>query len=131
MNTTIPKVQPKALRVFFFWIGLFSTVAYRMIIFFSHSSPQWLQIAWYSGTIGYIIYFVHRYQIALRRERVIQKYQLATKVPLLKELNAQEQQAMSYVFSSLSTTREQLNYIAIFVLSTVALLYGFFIDFVK
>ena len=127
----IPHVQSKPWRFVFFWIGFLSTVAYRMIIFFSHGSSAWLQGVWYFGTIGYVIYFVHRYQISRRRARVIHEYQLATKVPQLKELSPDEQQAMSYVFASLSSTKEQWNYIAIFVLSTIALCYGFLVDFVK
>lgn len=131
MDTIIPHVHSKQVRQFFFWIGLMSTVAYRLIIFFTHVSPFWLKCAWYVGTVGYIIYFAHRYQIARRRSRVIHHYQLAAKVPQLHELSSEEQKAMSYVFATLGSTKEQWNYIAIFALSTVALLYGFFIDFVK
>lgn len=62
---------------------------------------------------------------------MIEQFQLATKVPQLKELTPDEQRAMSYVFASLGSSKEKWNYIAIFVLSTVALVYGFLVDFVK
>jgi hypothetical protein len=61
METTKP--NPKPIRLFYFWMGLAATVAYRLIIVFSFYSPLWVKVSWYIGTVGFILYFWHRYKI--------------------------------------------------------------------
>ncbi|MFA6042191.1 MAG: hypothetical protein WCV85_00845 [Patescibacteria group bacterium] len=127
----IPTPHPRPLRLFFFWSGVIATICYRAIIFFSDANPALLKGSWYIGTVGFIIYFAHRFQIAQRRSMVLQKYNLAQKVPQLAELSAEERQAMTYVFQTLGSSREKWNYILIFVSSGVALLAGVYLDFLR
>lgn len=125
---TTPQTHRPAVRLFFFWCGIVATFAYRIIIFFTNANPLLLKLSWYIGTIGFILYFAHRYQIAERRTKVITEYHLAEKVPQLKELNAEEKAGMEYIFSTLGSTRERWNYIFIFVMSAIALIAGTIID---
>ncbi|MEK7570376.1 MAG: hypothetical protein AAB515_02990 [Patescibacteria group bacterium] len=127
----IPHLHSKTIRTLFFWIGIIATFAYRVIIFFSDANPAFLKSAWYVGTIGFIIYFIHRYQISQRRAQAIQEFHLAERVPALNELSADEKSAMMYVFSTLRSTREKWNYVFIFASSAVALLAGIYIDFLQ
>ena len=63
-------------RIFFFLIGIIATFAYRVIIVLNIYSPRWVNFAWYVGTIGFILYFWHRYRIQNRREKLVEEYNL-------------------------------------------------------
>lgn len=125
----VPTLHPKPVRLTFFWVGVIATVAYRIIIFFSTANPGLLKMFWYVGTVGFVIYFLHRYQVSGRRARAIEEYKLAEKVPQLSELTPDERAAMSYVLSTLRSTKEKWNYIFIFATSAIALVAGVIIDF--
>lgn len=127
----IPTLHRPATRAFFFWTGIIATVLYRAIIFFTDSNPVALRVTWYLGTIGFVVYFLHRYDIAKRRTQVIQQLGLAEKIPQLKELSDTDRQGMQYLFSTLQSSREKWNYYVIFASSIVALLAGLWMDFIR
>jgi hypothetical protein len=93
-------------------------------------STTWSNIAWYFGTIGFVIYFAHRFQIAEKRERVIKQYELERKVAGAQGLSIDDKAAMEYIFGTLRSSKERWNYIFIFVSSAVALVIGVILDFV-
>lgn len=126
MDTLQP--HPKPVRLLYFWVGILATFFYRLIIVLNFYSATWVKIAWYVGTIGFILYFIHRFQVSEKRARVIERYHLAEKVPKLSELNEEERQAMSYLFQTLRTSREKWNYIFIFTMSGLALAVGIAFD---
>ena len=70
------KPNPKPIRLLFFWAGIVATVAYRIIIILNFYSPLWVKISWYIGTIGFIIYFWHRYNIDRKRSQLVEDYNL-------------------------------------------------------
>lgn len=117
------------LRLFFFWSGIIATFAYRVIVVLNFYSPLWVQIAWYVGTVGFIIYFIHRFQISEKRAKIITEHQLLAKVESLP-LEKNDRQAMQYIFRTLRTSKEKWNYIFIFVLSGLALITGIVLDFI-
>lgn len=125
-------LQPhsKATRMFYFWSGIIATLAYRIIIVLNSLDPVWVQVAWYIGTVGFVIYFIHRYDISEKRARIINDRDLENKVAGLKALSADDKQAMKYIFTTLKSTKEKWNYIFIFVLSGLALIAGILMDFV-
>jgi hypothetical protein len=125
----IPSLHRPATRAFFFWTGIVSTILYRAIIFFTDANHVALRAIWYVGTIGFVIYFAHRYDIAKRRSSVIRELQLAEKIPQIKELSEQDRQGMEYLFATLQSSREKWNYYVIFASSILALLAGAWIDF--
>lgn len=127
----IPTLHRPATRALFFWTGIISTILYRVIIFFTDSNPVMLRTLWYIGTIGFIIYFIHRYDIAKRRGRVIKELGLAEKIPQLKELSDQDRAGLHYLFATLQSSKEKWNYYVIFASSIVALLAGLWMDINK
>ena len=126
-----PKVHSKGIRLFFFWSGIIATFCYRAIVVVSNYSHVWAQIFWYIGTIGFIIYFIHRYQISGKRAKLIKNYKLAQKVKDLKELSGEEKDALSYIFKTLQSSKEKWNSIFIFVSSFIALILGLYLDFFR
>ena len=124
-----PKTSPKILREFYFWAGIIATITYRAIIILNYYSAFWVKIFWYIGTIGFVVYFAHRYQVSQRRDKLVEEHDLVNKV---QNLNASEEdkKAMNYIFSTLSSSKERWNYIAIFVFSGIALILGVIFDFI-
>lgn len=119
----------KSTRLFFFWIGIIASFTYRIIIVLNYYSAFWVQIAWYIGTIGFIIYFIHRFQVSEKRAKIIAEHDLANKVDGMPIADI-DKQAMKYIFSTLRSSKERWNYIFIFTLSGIALLYGIIMDFI-
>jgi hypothetical protein len=125
----MPTLSHRFYRYFIFAVGIIATIAYRVIVVLNHYSPVWVQIAWYIGTIGFVWYFAHRFKIEKKRQKLIERLQLMQRVNQSDDFSAEEKQALVYVLSSLQTSLARWNYIAIFVFSTLALLYGIYQDF--
>ncbi len=118
-------------RLLFFFIGICATLAYRMIVIANSLNPTLVQIFWYSGTIGFFIYFLHRYDVSSKRARLIERYRLIERVGESSAFSADEKAAMGYVFGTLRSSKEKWNYIVIFTSSAIALLIGFYLDFLR
>lgn len=126
----IPKPHSPALRTFFFWSGIAATVFYRAIIILNHVHGPWSLIAWYAGTIGFVIYFAHRYQVTEIRSKLISERQLQDKINR-SNLAEDDRTAMIYVLGTLRSSKERWNYIAIFVTSALAIIIGMYLDFIR
>lgn len=124
------KTNPQRVRLTYFWIGIIATIAYRLIIFLNSYTPLGVKIAWYIGTVGFVLYFAHRFKISAKREKLIKKYGLIEKINNLPNLSAEEKSATNYIVYSLSSSLERWNYIFIFIASGLALVWGIIDDFV-
>jgi len=114
----------------YFVCGIIATLAYRIVVVLNHLDPIYVQVAWYIGTIGFIIYFAHRYRVSQKRARIIAEHDLEQKVAQLQGLSEADKQSMEYIFGTLRSTKEKWNSIVIFVSSGIALFIGILIDFV-
>lgn len=124
-----PVVHSPFVRSFYFWVGIVATAAYRIVIFLTHVDPIWLKVCWYVGTIGFVIYFIHRYQVSELRSELIKKNNLAEKINGVNTLNEDDKASLKYIFETLQSSREKWNYIFIFVASAIALLVAIYLDF--
>ncbi len=122
------KPHSKLTREFYFWSGIVATAAYRIIVVLNNYSPFWSTISWYVGTIGFIIYFAHRYQVSERRYELLKKYKLLSKIKRSSIFSAAEKDASEYILGTLLSTKERWNFIFIFVASTIALIWGLYLD---
>jgi hypothetical protein len=129
MQKEKPVIHSPLVRTFYFWSGIVATFAYRIINLLTNFNPIWAQLAWYAGTIGFIIYFMHRYQISEKRSRMIQQYELKKKIADSSELSPDDKEILAYIFSTLQSSKEKWNYIFIFVVSVIALVIGIYLDF--
>jgi len=123
------QIHAKPIRLLYFWTGIAATLLYRAIIVLEHYTSTGVKVAWYIGTIGFIIYFSHRYRISQKRSRLILEHDLVAKVDSLA-LDENDKAAMRYIFTTLESTKEKWNYIWIFLTSAVALLAGIILDLV-
>jgi len=124
------KTNPKIIRLAYFGVGILATIAYRIIVFLNSFTPLGVKIAWYVGTIGFVLYFAHRFKISTKRDQLIKKYELIEKIDGFPNLSPEEKLAINYIFRSLSSSLERWNYIFIFIASGLALAWGILDDFI-
>jgi len=119
--------SPKLIRWFFFWAGLIATIAYRIIIILNFYDPAWVKISWYIGTIGFILYFGHRYDVARKRANLVKDYDLINALDNC-DINSDQKQALHYLVKTSLTSKSRWNSAMIFFLSVLALIIGIVLD---
>ena len=124
------KRHSKSVRLLYFWIGITATLSYRAIIVLNFYSNNWVKFSWYLGTICFIIYYIHRFDIAKKRSRVIVEHRLREKLDHPENLNESDHQALAYILETLVTSKEKWNNYIIFISSGLALLVGIIFDFI-
>lgn len=123
--------SPKPIRWFFFWVGIIATVAYRIIILLNSYDPLWVKISWYIGTIGFILYFGHRFRVAKRRANLVKDYKLVEAINKTYDIDPQKKIALHYLVKTSLTSKSRWNSAMIFILSLAALILGIYLDIYK
>lgn len=122
MKKKLPHTFPSYIIHGFFFIGLISAVAFRSIIVFQRLEPAWVRPVWYVGVLGYISFFLYRYTITKKRKSAVKEYELIEKVQANACLSEEEREVVTYLLSSIKKSREDINYLVIFILSILAIL---------
>ena len=120
-----PKILPRPVIAGFFVLGILSSVAFRAILLLQKFSPHLVRPVWYFGVIGYMLFFMYRFAISTRRKRAIEQAQIIQKLRSAATLSEEDRQAALYLLSSVQKSPEDWNYLAIFVLSIVAIALDF------
>ncbi len=113
----------------FLFIGLVSAFAFRALIVFERLEPSWVRPVWYAGVTGYIGFFLYRYTITKRRKRVVKEYDLIDKVSIDTCFSEEDRNAIIFLLSSIQRSREDINYLVIFLLSVLAVAADLFFVF--
>jgi len=116
-----PHTLPKYVIYGFFILGLFSAIAFRIIIVFQHIEPGWVRPVWYAGILGYLAFFLYRYSISRKRKKAIKDYDLINKLKKNACLSDKDREIVTYLLSSIQKSMEDLNYYIIFILSVLAI----------
>ena len=116
-----PRIVPTPVIIGFFVLGLLSSVAFRAIILFQKFNPGWVRPVWYFGVIGYMLFFMYRFRISTRRKRTIGQSRIIEKLQTGTALSAEDREAALYLLSSIRKSPEDWNYLAIFILSVLAI----------
>ena len=127
----LPHTVPGYISYGFFFLGILSAIAFRIIIIFQRLEPEWVRPVWYIGVFGYIGFFMYRYAIARKRKKVIRDFELIEKVRANACLSDEEREVTTYLLSSLKKSHEDINYLIIFLLSIVAILIDLVLSFYK
>ncbi len=128
-KTEIPAGYGDLVINLFFWIGILSAFLFRIITIVEHYNPLLSKVLWYLGVIGYLTFFVHRYNIALRRYNVIKDLDLLKKIENRDSLDTTDFDGLRYVMWSISVSKERQNYIMISIFSIAALIIAALLDF--
>lgn len=118
--TNIPKTVPSFVVYLFLVIGLLSAVAFRLVTIINTFYPSLLRPVWYFGVIGYIFFFAYRYHISKKRKNTIRANQLLEKIQGGRDITSEDRALIAYVLSSIIKSKENLNYLFIFILSIIA-----------
>lgn len=124
----MPNLHSPVYRIWIFLVGVIATIAYRLVIVLNHYSQFWVEVLWYIGTIGFIWYFAHRFNIENRRDRLIEKLNLIERIKNGQSFSAEDKAALTYILKSLGTSLAKWNYVAIFFFSFLAMAYAIYID---
>lgn len=116
----IPKTVSPWVIYLFLVIGLLSAVAFRLLTIINTFSPALMRPVWYFGVIGYIFFFAYRYHISEKRKNAIRANRLLEKIQGQGEITSEDRTLIAYVLSSIIKSKENLNYLFIFVLSIAA-----------
>ena len=117
---------PKSVATFFFLMGLISALSFRLIIIVQHTSPSLVRIFWYVAVLTNLIFFLFRYHISKKRKKAIHSLDLMKKLDSNKPLGQEERDALVYLLTSIDRSKENLNYLSIFLLSVIAILIDIF-----
>lgn len=112
------------LRWFFFLAGIVATIAYRITPFLQ---PFWVKVAWYVGTVGFILYFWHRSHIETKRANLVKDYNLVNAVEK-SDIAGEEKQAVAYLVKTSLTSKARYNSLFILVASLLALIAALAVD---
>jgi len=119
--------SPKPIRWFFFWTGLIATIAYRIIIVLNLYSALWVKVSWYIGTVGFILYFGHRYDVARKRANLVKDHDLVGALDNC-DIDSDQKQALHYLVKTSLTSKSRYNSALIFILSFLALIVALYLD---
>jgi hypothetical protein len=112
-------------RWFFFWSGIIATLAYRSIIVLDAYPAK---IAWYMGTVGFILYFGHRTHVQKRRLELVHDNNLIKAVRDSKHIDKKQKDALGYLIKSIGTSKVRWNSLFIFWFTLLALVVGLIKD---
>jgi len=115
-----PHTLPRPVIYLFMGIGLVSAVAFRLLTIFAELAPELVRPAWYVGVCGYILFFSYRYAITEKRKKVIRENRLEEKIAQGRPLTEEDREVISYLLASLTKSKENVNYLFIFVMSALA-----------
>ncbi len=119
----IPRPFPRWVPWFAFLVGITASLSYRLIIVAKHLDPGLIRPLWYVAVCGNSLFFLYRYLISLRRQRVVKERAIMEKLEKGCCLSPEDCQALRYLVYSTVITKEKWNYFVIFVSTFLAILF--------
>lgn len=126
---SVPKLKHPFIIWGIFFLGLFCTVAFRSFTILNQTFPDLVRPIWYAGVLGYLVFFLFRFRISIKRRQAIQKYSLLEAVSNDTYLSDEQKQVTLYLLNSIMKSKENLNYFAIFIFSALAVGIDLFLVF--
>lgn len=115
----------------FFIVGIIAALAIRIVTVLIHIDPLYAKIAWYVGVGGFLAFFIYKFRLAQARSRAITRQDLIKKVNCHLPLEDQDYSLIGAILCGYSSRKERINYLAIFILSALALVLAVYLDFFK
>ena len=115
----------------FFIIGLVATIAIRVVTVLIHVNPLYGKIAWYTGVVGFFLFFIYKFRINQKRSDVIKQKKLLDKISEKRPLDRHDYDLIGAILCSLTSRKERINYLFIFSLSAIAIILALYFDFIR
>ena len=115
----------------FFIIGLIATIAIRAVTVLVHINPVYGQIAWYVGVLGFLIFFVYKFKVEHARSKLIKNSRLVHKITQDGKIEEGDRKLIGSLLCALSSNKDKINYLVIFVSSAIAVVIAIYLDFLR
>jgi len=115
----------------FFVVGVVAALAIRLVVVLMHVNPVYARAAWYVGVGGFFAFFMYKFKVTASRSRAITRQDLVDKIHQKRRLTQEDHDLISAILCSLSSKKEKVNYLVIFGLSAIAILFAVYMDFVR
>ena len=115
----------------FFIIGLIAIIAVRAVMILEHINPIYGKMSWYVGIIGFFMYFGYKYRMEYTRSQLIRKSGLIRRILSDDTIGREDRDIIGSVFCALSSNKDRINYLMIFVSSAIVLIMAFYMDFLR
>lgn len=115
----------------FFFTAIVAVISIRIVNVYMNTNPTLAKVFWYTGVIGFLIFFAYkfRYDNIVRRE--LEKSQLRDKLILKKELFEHDYEVLGTIICKLLSKKDAVNYFCIFFFSGLALALAIYFDFFR
>jgi hypothetical protein len=127
-NIRVPQGFSSSTIKVYFWLGIMSALAFRLILIADHYNPLLGKAMFYLGVLGYMVFFAHRYRVSKRRLAVLEDLKLLEKLESGKELTEKDLEGLHYIIWSLSVSKERINYLIIFAFSVISIIISLLLD---
>ena len=115
----------------FFIIGLIATFAIRAVAVLIHMNPLYAKAAWYVGVGGFTLFFVYKFKINIARSKVISERNLLERIDRGEGLTREDNEVIRALLCGLGSKKEMVNYMFIFGLSAITILFALYMDFFR
>ena len=115
----------------YFCIGLIATVAIRVVIIFQDIKPVYAKLAWYTGVVGFFIFFLYKFKLAHKRQKEIARSGLIDKLAGRQALEEKDYSNLGMILCSLTSNKEKINFFFIFATSVLAIAGALYLDFLR
>jgi hypothetical protein len=115
----------------FFMIGLIGTVAIRLVAILIHYNSLYAKISWYLGVGGISLFFVYKYSLSKFRRDIIIKKDLVNKILSNDVILEEDRLVVGKILCILSSDKERLSFLFIFILSLIAVFVALYLDVLR
>ncbi|MCS7150773.1 MAG: hypothetical protein NZ928_00080 [Endomicrobia bacterium] len=113
----------------FFIIGLIATISIRAIGVVANIVGEiGTKILWYIGVVGFLLFFIYKYNIEKRRRKIIFENAILEKISINSELEQKDKEVLGSLICSLISTKDAINYFVIFFTSAISLVIALLYD---
>ena len=114
-----------------FFIALIAVISLRAVNVVLDSSPVFAKALWYTGVLGFFIFFVYKFKYDQILHRELDRTGLKEKLLNKKELSEHDREVLGTIVCKLSSKKDKINYFFIFASSALALAIAIYVDFIK
>lgn len=115
----------------FFVIGLVATFAIRVVTVLMHIDTVYGKLAWYTGVIGFFLFFMYKFKVGHTRAKRIKESGLDKKIAQHESLTCEDYALINSILCGIGSRKERINFFFIFFLSAVALSLAVYMDFLR
>ncbi|MDP8253380.1 MAG: hypothetical protein P9X27_03165 [Candidatus Kaelpia aquatica] len=127
----LKRCQEKNISWAFFFLALSATISIRAVNFFLEIYPVIVKTLWYSGIVGFLLFFAYKFRKDNILQRELKKSNLIDKVLLKQEFNQYDYEIVGALLCKLSSRKDKINYFFIFFTSVLVPILGLYTDFIK